>query len=121
MAKETVQELVAAGAPAQLPDVFRQYPTLGRVAEELAPIGQKTKLREWVDRPILIQQVKFFKGEFGDGVWLVFVSETGELWNSITSAGIIMERLKLVQERLPLVAYIYLVEGGAFGQYYTIE
>lgn len=108
-------------APGALPAVFAKYPTLRQVIEETDPQGEKTDITQWFGKPVLIRAVKLFTGQYGEGAYIVFADSDGVIWNLVTGGAVVVERLKKVAAKLPVVAIFYEVEGGSFGRYYTIE
>jgi hypothetical protein len=93
---------------------------LSEVMEEVAPQGTPSKLSEWVDQDIVIHTLRFFKGRYGNAVFVVFTDLNGELYNTVCSQKVVLPKLAAIANVLPVQAHVVRVEGGQFNRYYDI-
>lgn len=117
--KPTGNEIVEIGITRI--DLRRPVRPIGEVLEELAPQGTKVKKTDFLDQDIIIHSVRFVKGKFGPFAFVVFTDQNGELFNTIISNKIVLPKLYVVAETLPVSARLVKREGGTYGEYYDIE
>jgi hypothetical protein len=91
------------------------------VLEEIAPQGVNVKIAEMVDQTIIVRSVRFFNGRFGPAAFVIFTDLNGELMNMIVGNKIVLPKLLIVREQLPVECKLVKKEGGSANAYFDIE
>jgi hypothetical protein len=76
--------------------------SIGEVLEEIAPRGENTKLADVVDHEITIWDVQPFNSKYGPAAYILFTTEAGELRNAVTGGKVLLPKLLVCMERLPI-------------------
>lgn len=101
---------------------FNLTPTpLAQVLAEINPTGTQVKLADVVDHTIVVWNVNPFVGEYGPAAFVIFTDENNILYNTIIGQTVLLPKLCMVMDRLPVSAVVRKIEGGQFGYYYDFE
>lgn len=95
--------------------------SIGEVLEEIAPQGAKLKKQDLADQDIVIRSIRFFRGQYGVGAFVIGTTLEGELFNTILGNKVILSKLALVVDQLPVTARLVRKEGGQGEFYWDIE
>jgi len=105
-----VPKITLTNTPVKLVDVL----------EQIAPQGQRVKKGEFVGEQITIVSLRPFIGQFGPAIFVIFYDSNGELFNTIISNRVLMPKLLLIIEHLPVTTTI-IKKGSGSGEYYDFE
>jgi hypothetical protein len=106
----------------KMPDPnFANATRLVTVLNEIAPLGKPVKVDSILGREVLITRVQFHKSSKGRWAHISFTDEHGEVFATTCGGKVIIEKLDLVIERLPLKAKIVTRPGGGPDPYFDIE
>ena len=94
---------------------------ISEVLEEIAPQGTKVLKDEVEEQDIIIRSIEFFRGKFGAAGFVVFTNLEGELFNTILGGKVMLPKLWLIKDQLPVVARLVRREGGQKEYYWDIE
>ena len=118
---EEAREMVLASVEVNKVN-FKLTPTpLAQVLAEINPTGTQVKLADVVDHTIVVWNVNPFVGEYGPAAFVLFTDENNILYNTIIGQTVLLPKLCMVMDRLPVSAVVRKIEGGQFGYYYDFE
>lgn len=86
----------------------------------LAPDLPRVELDDLLDLDITVEEVRFFQGNFGEFVVVIFSHPKYDRAFFTTGAGVILKKLRAVQDQLPLIASIRKVRSRSGRRYYDI-
>lgn len=93
----------------------RELKSLSEVRQELDLARDPIKLAELVNRPIVVENIRDWVGDYGP-TYTIDLTLNGERYFCVTSAQVVTEKLLEVAEYLPLRCEV--VDRG---QYYDIQ
>lgn len=117
---DAVRDIVLANVNSVRSQMTIQPRQMKEVLDEIAPRGEAGKVREFVGRQITILHVEPFIGRFGPAAFMIFADETGTLFNTVVGQKIMLPKLLLVADQLPVTTTIKKVEE-ANNPYYDFE
>lgn len=104
------------------PIVFSgEVKALSTVLAEINPQGSEIKLREFVDQEIVIWAISPTMTTYGPGAQIVFTDQHNVLYNSMVFQKVVLPKLMVVMDRLPVKCTLREKQGGLFGSYFDIE
>lgn len=99
-----------------------------KIREEIAPQGVKLETNELIDQKFVLLRMKRFNSKFEEQEYAYYVvgttSDDGELFNTVIGGIQPMEVLDAIYNaslERPIEFILKRHEGGAYGQYYTLE
>jgi hypothetical protein len=102
-------------------DLTKAPRRIGEVMEEIAPQGEKVKKQDLENQEIIIRSLRFFNGRYGLGCFVLGTYADGTLFNTILGNKVIMPKLALIQDQLPIAATLVKKEGGQGTFYWDLE
>ena len=102
-------------------DLKAKVVPIGEILDELMPQGIEAKVEDFIDQKIVIHSVRLFVGSYGPAAFCVVTDKNGEMFNMVIGQKIVLPKLLVAMEQLPISATIKRHEGGQFGHYYDIE
>jgi hypothetical protein len=104
------------------PIVFEgQVKQLSEVLAEINPTGSEVKLREFVDQEITIWAISPTFTSYGPAAQIVYTTQDNVLYNSMVFQKVILPKLMVVMDRLPVKCTLREKQGGLFGSYFDLE
>lgn len=98
-----------------------QVKKLGEVLAEINPTGFEVKLREFIDQPLVIWAISPTFTSYGPAAQIVFTDANNVLYNSMVFQKVILPKLMIVMDRLPVSCILREKQGGLFGSYFDVE
>lgn len=117
---EDVAERLESGGVMRV-NTGRQARKFSDVMDEIAPQGERAKLKEFEGQEIVFLSLRFFAGRFGDACFCIFTDANGEMFNMILNQKIILPKLSAVRDELPVKATVVKKEGTNGRSYWDIE
>jgi hypothetical protein len=93
---------------------------LTKVLDEINPQGEKVALKDLIGQEIVILQVNPFIGKYGPAGYVIAVDKNNVLLNFCVSKSVILPKLLMAIDHLPLRAIVVEKESGR-GHYYDLE
>jgi len=119
--QQEVRDMVVASVGTTSIDFKKTVKQLSKVLEELSPRGEDSKLANFIDQEITVWNVQPFLGEYGPAAWVLFTDPQGQLFNTVIGQKIVLPKLLIAMDDLPVKCTVKVVEGGRFGHYYDLE
>ena len=119
--QQEVRDMVVASVGTTSIDFKKTVKQLSKVLEELSPRGEDSKLANFIDQEITVWNVQPFLGEYGPAAWVLFTDPQGQLFNTVIGQKIVLPKLLIAMDDLPVKCVVKVVEGGRFGHYYDLE
>lgn len=91
------------------------------VLDEINPQGARTKLADFINQTVTIWAINPFKGQFGPAAYVIFTDENNIMYNTVAGQSVVLPKLLMVMDHLPVQARITEKPGGQFGSYYDLE
>ena len=110
------RELVAKFYP-PTPILDKVPRKISEVVNEINPEGTPVKVADIVDQEIVIYKMTFFTNEYGNCARVLFTDKSGVMYNTLMGQEVLLKKLALVSDQLPLIAKIINVQGASFDYY----
>ncbi|MEM0010458.1 MAG: hypothetical protein QXT84_02050 [Candidatus Bathyarchaeia archaeon] len=72
-------------------------------------------------KEIIIHEILFLKGRFGEYAWLHIELDGGSHHSTITGGSVVMEKLKTIREYLPVKARVVRKRSSSGRRYFDLE
>ncbi|MEM1552651.1 MAG: hypothetical protein QXH03_08300 [Candidatus Bathyarchaeia archaeon] len=70
---------------------------------------------------IVIHEILFVKGRFGEYAWLHIQLDNGKHCSTITGGNVVLEKLKIIREHLPVRARVVRRRAASGRRYFDLE
>ncbi len=119
-AEDIIQEVVGTVGLATV-NLNAPVKSISQVLDEINPQGQRCKLADFVNQEIVIWGVNPFKGQFGPAAYVIFTDKDNIMYNTVAGQTVVLPKLLMVMNSLPVSARVVEVSGGMYGSYFDLE
>ncbi|MEM2567270.1 MAG: hypothetical protein QXH20_02210 [Candidatus Bathyarchaeia archaeon] len=82
---------------------------------------ERIEFENLVGKEIVIREILFLRGRFGEYAWLLIDTGNNELRSTVTGGNVVMEKLKAIRDYLPVRARVVRKKAASGRKYFDLE
>lgn len=95
---------------------------LAAILNDISPQGTEAKMREFVDRTIVVHAISPFMGAYGPAAFCIITDADNDvLYHFVVGAKVVLPKFLMAMDHLPFRCTVREREGGMYGTYLDVE